>query len=31
MGIWLTVRIDASDAGALCEAVVDEVDSWREC
>ena len=31
MGIWLTVRIDASDAGALCEAVVDEVNSWREC
>jgi AcrR family transcriptional regulator len=31
MGIWLTVRIDASDAGVLCEAVVDEVDSWREC
>jgi len=31
MGIWLTVRIDATDASALCEAVVDEVDSWREC
>jgi TetR/AcrR family transcriptional regulator, transcriptional repressor for nem operon len=29
MGIWLTVRIDAGDAGRLCQTVAAEVSSWR--
>ena len=29
MGAWLTVRIDPADAGALCEAIGRQVESWR--
>ena len=29
MGIWLTVRIDAQDAGRLCDTIAAEVASWR--
>ena len=29
MGIWLAVRIDPTDAAALCELTASEVASWR--
>lgn len=29
MGIWLSVRIDPTDAGALCQSVAHQVQVWR--
>jgi TetR/AcrR family transcriptional repressor of nem operon len=29
MGIWLSVRIDAADASALCQTVAGQVEAWR--
>ena len=29
MGIWLSVRIDAADASALCQTVAGQVEIWR--
>ncbi len=29
MGAWLCVRIDPADAGALCETIAKEAESWR--
>jgi TetR/AcrR family transcriptional repressor of nem operon len=29
MGVWLFVRIDPADAGALCETIAKEAESWR--
>ncbi len=29
MGAWLSVRIDPADAGALCETIAKETESWR--
>jgi AcrR family transcriptional regulator len=28
MGVWLTVRIDPSDASTLCKTIANEVASW---
>src|SRR5262249_14322131 len=30
MGIWLLVRIDATDASRLCKHIAREVVSWRD-
>ncbi len=29
MGAWLSARIDPADAGALCETIAKEAESWR--
>jgi len=29
MGVWLSVRVDPADAGALCETIAKEAESWR--
>jgi AcrR family transcriptional regulator len=29
MGAWLSARIDPADAGALCETIATEAESWR--
>lgn len=29
MGAWLSARIDPADAGAVCETIAEEAESWR--